>query len=98
MEGPVIALTPSHAKVRLDRSTVRDEVLEAIARIRDRTGVDTFARYEVVAEVLSSGAEFRRHSIYRALRRMSGREPGTTYIELDDLGNGRLRLREQKTS
>jgi hypothetical protein len=38
-------------------------------------GVDMLLRHEVVAEVLSSGTEFRRHSIYRSLRRMSGREP-----------------------
>jgi hypothetical protein len=93
VEGPVIALTPLHARVRVERSTVRDEVLDAVTRIQQRTGMDTFLRHEVVAEVLSSGTQFRRHSIYRALRRMSGREPGAAYVELEDVGNGLLRLR-----
>ncbi len=55
--------------------------------------MDTFLRHEVLTEVLSSGTQFRRHSIYRALRRMSGREPGATSVELEDVGNGLLRLR-----
>lgn len=96
VEGPAIALTPHNVRVRAERgSTLRDEVLAAIARISARTGVETVARREIVAEVLSSEADVQRQSIYKALRRMSGREIGAA-VDLEDLGDGRLRLRRRR--
>jgi hypothetical protein len=73
--------------------TLRDDILAAIARIRVRTGLETALRSEVVAEVLSSGADVQKQSIYKALRRMNGREVGAA-VDLEDLGQGRLRLRK----
>jgi hypothetical protein len=49
----------------------------------------------VAAEVLSSGTDVPRQSVYKALRRMSGREGGAA-VDLKDLGDGRLRLRRRR--
>lgn len=56
--------------------------------------MDTVWRGEVVSEVLSTAPAFQEQSAYKALRRMSGREVGAA-VELDDLGDGLLRLRSQ---
>ncbi len=93
VEGPPIALTPHNVRQSTMRgSTLRDEVLAAIVQIRARTGSETVARREVVAEVLSGDAKVQKQSVYKALRRMSGREAGAA-VDLEDLGNGRLRVR-----
>jgi hypothetical protein len=51
------------------------------------------ARRDIVAEVQKTGAGFERQTIYRCLRRMTGRESGSAHHDLEDLGNERLRLR-----
>jgi hypothetical protein len=95
VEGPPITLTPHNVRQRARRSTLRDDVLAAIGRIQARTGSETVLRGEVVAEVLSGGTEAHKQSVYKALRRMSGREDGAA-VELEDLGDGRLQLRRQR--
>jgi hypothetical protein len=95
VDGPAIALTPHNVRLRSERgSTLRDEVLSAVARIGARTGVETVLRGEVVRAVLSSAPAFQEQSVYKALRRMSGREVGAA-VDLEDLGDGLLRLRPQ---
>jgi hypothetical protein len=87
-EGPILALTPHNVRLDSERgSTLRDEVLAAIARIRARTGAETVLRGEIVSEVLSGAADFQKQSVYKALRRMSGREVGAA-VDLEDLGDG----------
>lgn len=63
VEGLVIALTPRPARARVEPRTVRDEVWVLWAGSGERRGLDMFLRHEIVAEVLSSGVQFRRHSI-----------------------------------
>ncbi len=64
-----------------------------LQRIRARTGAETVLRGEIVSEVLSGAADFQKQSVYKALRRMSGREVGAT-VDLEDLGDGLLRFRQ----
>lgn len=95
VDGPAVALTPHNVRLRSERgSTLRDKVLSAVARISARTGVETLLRGEVVREVLWSPPGFQEQSAYKALRRMSGRDVGAA-VDLEDLGDGLLRLRPQ---
>lgn len=95
VDGPPIALTPHNVRQRTERgSSLRDDILAAIVRIRARTGSETVLRRDIVAEVLSAGADVEKQSVYKALRRMSGREAGAA-VDLDDLGQGRLRVRDK---
>lgn len=85
--GPKIALTPPNTRLGRERdTTIRDEVLAALGRIRARTGTDTVSRRELVTEVLSSGETYQQQSVHKALRRMSGRESGAGCVDLEDLG------------
>lgn len=95
VEGPTIALTPHNVRQRTERGhTLRDEILAAVARISAWTGSETVVRREVVAEVLSGDTDVQKQSVYKALRRMSGREAGAA-VDLEDLGDGRLRIRRE---
>ncbi len=68
--------------------------MAAVRRLQaDGSGV---SRHELVEAVLSSDQDFQRQSVYKALRRMSGREAGAA-VDLEDLGDGLLRLRQQRT-
>lgn len=54
VEGPPIALTLHNVRQRTERgSTLRDDILAAIAQIHGRTGSEAVLRREIVAEVLS---------------------------------------------
>ena len=92
INGPAITVPPFQAKVADSRPSCRNAVLDAIDRLRQRSGATEFARREVVAEVQAVGG-FERQTIYRCIRRMTGHEPGSAHHDLDDLGNDRLRLR-----
>jgi hypothetical protein len=94
VDGPAVTVSPMRATLADSRPSCRDAILDAIARLHVRTGATAFARKEIVAEVRSSGAGFERQTIYRCLRRMAGREPGSAGHDLEDLGNCRLRVRQ----
>lgn len=86
IHGPAITVSPLQAKLADRRPSCRDAVLDAIDRIRLRTGQTEFARRDMVAEVRSAAVSFERQTIYRCLRRMTGREPGSAGHDLQDLG------------
>lgn len=73
------------------RPSCRDAVLAAIDRLQQHTGAAAFARRDIVAEIQAFEAGFERQTIYRCLRRMTGREPGSAHHDLRDIGNDRLR-------
>ena len=87
-----MTVSPLRARLTGDRPSCRNAVLEAIDRLRSRTGATEFARREIVAEVRSAGDSFARQTVYRCLRRMAGREPGSAGHDLCDLGNDRLQI------
>jgi hypothetical protein len=91
IDGFTLTVSPVRAKLADSRPSCRDAVLKAINRLHQRTGATAFARRAIVAEVHAAGFGFERQTIYRCIRRMSGREPGSAHHGLEDLGNGRLR-------
>jgi hypothetical protein len=93
IDGPAITIPPLQAKLADPRPSCRDAVLDAVERLRQRTGAIQFTRYDIVAEVHSSGLGFERQTIYRCMRRLTGHEAGSTYLDLEDLGDEGLRLR-----
>jgi hypothetical protein len=93
IDGPAITVPPLQAKLAKPRPSCRTAILEAIGRLQQQTPAAEFSRRDIVAEVRSSGACFERQTIYRCLRRLTGREPGSSHHDLEDLGNDRLRLR-----
>ena len=76
-----------------DSPSCREAVIDAIDRLRQRTGATEFARRDIVAEIRATDASFEWQTIYRCLRRMTGHEPGSAHHDLRDLGNDRLRAR-----
>ena len=92
VDGPAITVSPLHATLADSRPSCRDAILDAIERLRVRTGATEFARRDIVAEVRAAGASSERQTIYRCLRRMSGHEPGCAHHDLEDVGNDRLRV------
>jgi hypothetical protein len=93
MDGPAITVPPLQAKLADARPSCRPAILDAINRLHQRTGATVFARRNIVAEVEAADANFERQTVYRCLRRMTGYESGSAYHDLEDLGNGQLRLR-----
>ena len=93
IHGPSISVSPLQAKVVGSRLSCRIAVLDAIERLQQRTGATEFTRRDIVAEVQAASGSFERQTIYRCLRRLSGHEPGSAYLDLEDLGHGQLRLR-----
>ncbi len=93
IHGPAIIVPPLQAKLADARPTCRNAILNAIDRLHRSTGANHFARRDIVAEVQAAGAGFERQTIYRCLRRLTGQEGGSAHRDLEDLGNGQLRLR-----
>jgi hypothetical protein len=93
VEGQPIVVSPLRATLVDNRPSCRDAILDAIARLQARTGSTEFTRRDIVTEVQATDATFERQSVYRSLRRMAGREPGSAYHDLWDLGGNRLQLR-----
>ena len=94
VEGQPVVVPPLRATLIDSRPSCRDAILDAIDRLQQRTGATAFARRAIVAEVRkAAGVGFERQTIYRCLRRMTGREPGSAHRDLQDLGNDRLQLR-----
>jgi hypothetical protein len=93
IDGPAITVSPLRATLIDGRPSCRHAVLDAIDRLRQRTGATEFARCDIVAEVQASGAGYERQTIYRCVRRMSGHEPGNAQRDLEDVGNDRLQVR-----
>jgi hypothetical protein len=93
IHGPAITVPPLQAKLTDTRPSCRNAILDATDRLQQRTGTTQFARRDIVAEVQAAGGSFERQTIYRCLRRISAREPGSAHHDLEDLGNGQLRLR-----
>jgi hypothetical protein len=91
--GPAITVPPLQAMLADPRPSCRAAILDAIARLYQRTGDTAFARRDIVAEVQRAGHSFERQTIYRCIRRMTGHEPGSAHRDLEDLGNDQLRLR-----
>ena len=93
VDGPTITVSPMRSTLTDSRPSCREAVLDAIHRLQQRTGATEFARCDLVAEVQATDAGFERQTIYRCLRRLVGREPGSAHHDLRDLGNDRLKLR-----
>jgi hypothetical protein len=93
IDGPTITVSPIRATLTDGRPSCREAVLDAIDHMQHRTGASEFARRDIVAEVRASGAMFDRQAIYRCIRRLTGREPGSAYRDLEDLGDDRLCVR-----
>jgi hypothetical protein len=93
IHGPTITVPPLQAKLADPRPSCRNAILDAIERLRQRTGAAEFARRDIVAEVQAADACFERQTIYRCLRRMTRHEPGSAHHDLEDLGNDLLLLR-----
>ena len=93
INGPTITVPPLQAKLVDTRPRCRNTILEAIERLHQRTGATEFARRDIVAEVQNSGLGFDRQTIYRYIRRLTGREAGSAHQDLKDLGDDRLQLR-----
>jgi hypothetical protein len=93
INGLVISVPPLQAKLADPRPSCRKAVLDAIERLHQRTGATAFARRDIVVEVQAASHSFECQTIYRCIRRMTGREPGSAHQDLEDLGNDQLRLR-----
>lgn len=93
VDGPAIAVPPLRATLADSRPSCRNAVLAAIDQIRLRSGQTEFARRDIVAEVRRAAVGFERQTIYRCLRRMTGQEPGSAHLDLEDVGNNRLQVR-----
>jgi hypothetical protein len=93
INGPAVTVPPLQAKIADYRPSCRTAILDAIDQLHQRTGATQFARRDIVAEVQAAGADFERQTIYRCLRRLTGQEGGGAHRDLEDLGNGQLRLR-----
>lgn len=93
VEGQPIVVSPLRATLVDNHPSCRDAILDAIARLQAGTGSTESTRRDIVAEVCDNNATFERRSVYRSLRRMAGREPGSAYHDLWDLGGNRLQLR-----
>ena len=92
IHGPAITVSPRQAKLADSRPSCRQAILDAIDRLQQRTGATQFVRREILAEVRDASAGLERQTTYRCLRRMAGQEPGSAHHDLEDVGNGRLRL------
>jgi hypothetical protein len=86
-------VSPVRATLTDSRPSCREAILDAIARLQVRTGATELARRDIVVEVRASGAVFDRQTVYRCIRRLTGREPGSAQCVLEDLGGDRLRVR-----
>lgn len=94
INGPALTVPPLQARIADPRPSCRTALLDAIHELHQRTGATQFARRDIVADVQATGGSFKRQTIYRCLRRMTGHEPGSAHHDIEDLGNGQLRLRD----
>ena len=97
IHGPAITVPPFQTKVADSRPSCRNAVPDAIEQLLQRTGATEFARHDIVAEVQAAGVAFERQTIYRCLRRLTGHEPGSAHDNLEELDNGQLRLRGDRS-
>lgn len=89
MAGPVLRL----GKRKPEAPTCRDHLLSAAIRLTQRAGVETFLRRDLVVELRTSGVSYRQDTVYKTIRRMTGRRGRSEWAEFEQAETGRLRLR-----
>jgi site-specific DNA recombinase len=87
--GPVLRL----GKRKPESPTCRERLVSAAVRLTKRTGVDTFLMRELVPELRASGVQYRKDTVYKTIRRMTGRTGRSGWAEFEQVEPGRLRLR-----
>lgn len=74
--------------------TCRDEILDAVGRLVERTGTPQFTTGQIIDQMMAAGTSYARSTIAKRMRRMSGRgELSNEYLELEPVGRGMFRLR-----
>ncbi len=56
-------------------------------------GGEAFLMRDLVAELRASGAQYRKDTVYKTIRRMSGRTGRSDWAEFEQVESGALRLR-----
>ncbi len=87
--GPVLRL----GKRKPEAPTCRERLVSAAMRLTQRTGGETFLMRDLVAELRASGAPYRKDTVYKTIRRMTGRTGRSDWAEFEQVESGTLRLR-----
>ena len=85
-------------RIKEEPMTARDEILDALPRLRARLGRDDFTPAEVLQELRRAGSVYSDSTIRtHVTSRMCGNAPdnhGVVYSDLERIGHGRYRQRQ----
>jgi hypothetical protein len=87
--GPVLRL----GKREPEAPTCRERLVSAAVQLTRRSGAETFLMRDLVAELRASDAPYRKDTVYKTIRRMTGRTGRSDWAEFEQVELGRLRLR-----